>query len=70
VPERKFLKPNPEGRQVPEAVGYRMVPQEGKEYPLTSYYIRRLVEGSLVEAESPKPKPKAVAREEKKAVEK
>ena len=58
TPEMKFLRPAPglKVRREDPSQGY--VPEDGEDLPLSTYYARRLDEGSLVEGPADDPKPK------------
>lgn len=46
-----FVKPT--GAQVIDVERRRWLPEEGAEVPSTQYWLRRLLDGSVVEAEPP-----------------
>lgn len=54
-PERKFLKPARPGMVVRDPRGFAKLPEKGKWVNMTSYWVRRLLCGDVVEASEAKP---------------
>jgi hypothetical protein len=52
-----FLKPSTPGLKVPMILEAGVLPEEGKEVPLTGYWERRLKDGSVVRVDKTKEMP-------------